>query len=53
MIKLRITGEDEEVKDFMKLLRDMEPFIKVLSESENYKNRNSEYIRKYVELRNN
>jgi hypothetical protein len=53
MIKLRIQGEPEEVEQFMKLIRDFEPFIKILMESENYKNRNSEYVRKYVELRGN
>ena len=51
MIKLRIQGEEEEVEQFMNLIRDLEPFIKVLSESDDYPNRNSVYVRKYVDLR--
>lgn len=53
MIKLRIQGEKEEIEQFMKLLRNIEPFIKILSESDNYPNRNSVYVRKYVDLRSN
>ena len=53
MIKIRIMGEEEEVEQFIKLVKNLEPFVKVLSESDSYKNRNSEYIRKYVELKSN
>lgn len=51
MIKLRIQGEEEEIEKFMELVKNLEPFIKILSESDNYPNRNSVYVRKYVDIK--
>lgn len=47
MLKIRIEGLPEEIDKFM------EPFRKkhnVLMESKTYKNRNSKYVRLYVEI---
>lgn len=47
MIKARLQGLPEEVK---KLVADLKKHYRVLQESDPYPNRNSEYIRFYVEI---
>ena len=46
MVKLRVEGLPEEVEEKLKVLRLK---FRVLSESGQYKNRNSEYVRVYIE----
>ena len=49
MIKLRIQGLPDEVEKFSEQLKkDGYHFLK---ESDDYPNRNSEYVRRYVEIR--
>ena len=50
MVKIRIEGLPEEVEKFTELLEKDEKY-EVLQKSENYPNRNSEYVRRYVEIR--
>ena len=49
MVKVRIEGLPEEVEKFTELLEKDEKY-EVLQKSENYPNRNSVYVRKYVEI---
>lgn len=49
MVKVRIEGLPEEVETFTELLEKDEKY-EFLQKSENYSNRNSVYIRKYVEI---
>ena len=44
MIKIRVEGEPKEVEKFVRLLEKKD--VRVLSESDDYKNRNSVYVRK-------
>ena len=50
MVKVRIEGLPEEVETFTELLEKDEKY-EFLQKSENYSNRNSVYIRKYVDIR--
>ena len=50
MVKVRIEGLPEEVEKFTELLEKDEKY-EFLQKSENYPNRNSVYVRKYVEIR--
>ncbi|WP_417120177.1 DUF3970 family protein [Ruminococcus bicirculans (ex Wegman et al. 2014)] len=50
MIKIRIEGLPEEVEKFTEQLEKDEKY-EFLQKSENYPNRNSVYIRKYVDIR--
>ncbi len=50
MVKVRIEGLPEEVETFTELLEKDEK-NEFLQKSENYSNRNSVYVRKYVEIR--
>ena len=50
MVKVRIEGLPEEVETFTELLEKNEKY-EFLQKSENYSNRNSVYVRKYVEIR--
>ena len=50
MVKVRIEGLPEEVETFTELLEKDEEY-EFLQKSENYSNRNSVYVRKYVEIR--
>ena len=50
MVKVRIEGLPEEVETFTELLEKGEKY-EFLQKSENYSNRNSVYIRKYVDIR--
>lgn len=45
MIKIRVEGEPKEVEKFVRLLEKKD--VRVLSESDDYKNRNSVYVRRY------
>ena len=47
-MKIRVTGESEEVELALKVLR--QNFI-IISESLDYKNRNSVEVRKYLEVK--
>ena len=47
MVKLRVEGLPEEVEEKLKVFR-LE--FSVLLESGQYKNRNSEYVRVYIEV---
>ena len=49
MIKLRIQGLPDEVEKFSKQLK--KDGYHFLMESDDYPNRNSEYVRRYVEIR--
>ena len=49
MVKVRIEGLPEEVEKVTELLEKDEKY-EVLQRSENYPNRNSEYVRRYVEV---
>ena len=49
MVKVRIEGLPEEVEKFTKQLE--KDGYEFLQKSENYPNRNSEYVRRYVEIR--
>ena len=49
MIKIRIEGLPEEVEKFTEQLE--KDGYEFLQKSENYPNRNSVYVRKYVEIR--
>lgn len=48
MVKVRIEGLQEEVEKFTKQLE--KDGYEFLQKSENYPNRNSVYVRKYVEI---
>lgn len=50
MVKVRIEGLPEEVEQFTEQLEKDEKY-EFLQKSENYPNRNSQYVRKYVEIR--
>lgn len=50
MVKIRIEGLPEEVEKVTELLEKDEKY-EFLQKSENYPNRNSVYVRKYVEIR--
>lgn len=50
MLKIRIEGLPEEVEKVTELLEKDEKY-EFLQKSENYPNRNSVYVRKYVEIR--
>lgn len=50
MVKVRIEGLPEDVEKFTELLEKDEKY-EFLQKSENYPNRNSVYVRKYVEIR--
>jgi hypothetical protein len=50
MVKVRIEGLPEEVEKFTEQLEKDEKY-EFLQKSENYPNRNSAYVRKYVEIR--
>ena len=50
MVKIRIQGKPEEVKKFAS---DLKKNYQVLSESDPYPNRKSEYVRVYIELEQN
>lgn len=50
MVKVRIEGLPEEVEQFTEQLKKDEKY-EFLQKSENYPNRNSVYVRKYVEIR--
>ena len=50
MVKVRIEGLPEEVETFTELLEKDEKY-EFLQKSENHSNRNSVYVRKYVEIR--
>lgn len=49
MIKLRIQGLSDEVEKFSEQLK--KDGYHFLMESDDYPNRNSEYVRRYVEIR--
>ena len=49
MIKLRIQGLPDEVKKFSEQLK--KDGYHFLMESDDYPNRNSEYVRRYVEIK--
>ena len=49
MIKVRIEGLPMEVEQFTEQLE--KDGYEFLQKSENYPNRNSQYVRKYVEIR--
>lgn len=49
MVKVRIEGLPEEVEKFTEQLE--KDGYEFLQKSENYSNRNSVYVRKYVEIR--
>ena len=49
MIKLRIQGLPDEVEKFSEQLK--KDGYHFLMESDDYPNRNSEYVRRYVEIR--
>ena len=49
MVKVRIEGLPEEVEKFTEQLE--KDGYEFLQKSENYPNRNSVYVRKYVEIR--
>lgn len=49
MIKLRIQGLPDEVEKFSEQLK--KDAYHFLMESDDYPNRNSEYVRRYVEIR--
>ncbi|WP_282156254.1 hypothetical protein [Cytobacillus gottheilii] len=52
VVKIRLHGEPEDVERVLNLIKDSDPFLKVLSESSEYKDRGkSEYIRKYIEVK--
>lgn len=46
MLKIRITGLSDEVEQATEMLNEN---FKILSKSDEYKNRNSEYVRVYIE----
>lgn len=48
MVKVRLQGLPEEVEKMIQSLR--EKGYRILSESDQYPNRNSEYIRVYLEI---
>ncbi len=48
MIKIRVEGEPNEVEKFVRLLEKKD--VRILSESDDYKNRNSVYVRRYVDV---
>ena len=48
MVKVRIEGLPEEVEKFTEQLE--KDGYEFLQKSENYPNRNSEYVRRYVEV---
>ena len=50
MVKVRIEGLPEEVEKFTEQLEKDEKY-EFLQKSETYPNRNSVYVRKYVEIR--
>lgn len=50
-VKIRITGEEEEIKNFLAIIKNLEPFLSIKSQSDNYPNRNSDYLRKYIEVK--
>ncbi|WP_282154834.1 hypothetical protein [Cytobacillus gottheilii] len=51
-VKIRLHGESDEVAKVIKLIKDIDPFIKVLSESGEYKDRGkSVYVRKYLDVK--
>lgn len=47
MIKLRVEGEPDEVQEKLLLIR---MTFRVLSESKPYQNRNSVYVRVYIDI---
>lgn len=49
MVKVRIEGLPEEVEKFTEQLK--KDGYEFLQKSENYPNKNSQYVRKYVEIR--
>lgn len=49
MVKVRIEGLPEDVEKFTEQLE--KDGYEFLQKSENYPNRNSEYVRRYVEIR--
>lgn len=49
MVKVRIEGLPEDVEKFTERLE--KDGYEFLQKSENYPNRNSEYVRRYVEIR--
>ena len=48
MIKIRVEGEPKEVEKFVRFLEKKD--VRVLSESDDYKNRNSVYVRRYLDV---
>lgn len=48
MIKIRVEGEPKEVEKFVRLLEKKD--VRVFSESDDYKNRNSVYVRRYLDV---
>lgn len=48
LLQLRIQGKEDDVNEFIKLLKILEPFVEIVSESESYKNRNDANVRKYL-----
>jgi len=47
MIKIRITGLPDDVDSFLNDLREL---FTVVEESKAYKNANSQYVRKYIDV---
>ena len=47
MIKIRITGLSDDVDSFLDNIRKL---FSVMDESKSYKNNNSKYVRKYVDI---
>lgn len=48
MIKIRVEGEPKDVEKFVRLLEKKD--VRVLSESDDYKNRNSVCVRRYLDV---
>lgn len=48
MLKIRVEGEPKEVEKFVRLLEKKD--VRVLSESDDYKNRNSVCVRRYLDV---
>ena len=47
MIKIRITGLPDDIDSFLNDLREL---FSVINESKSYKNANSQYVRKYIDV---
>lgn len=51
-VKIRLHGESEEIEKVLKIIKDSEPFIEILSVSGEYKDRGtSKYSRKYLDVK--